>query len=189
METLLGSIVQSSANTFYKSPFFVGKVLVELCKLQQTFPAALVHGIGLVVGSEFSTLLPMPRRCFSKWFAFHWINTDFQWPYWSHWDKYASSSNSNKTQFLRDVFEEASNIFSQNFIIEKCLPENSPHTALLQLPPSPNLDDITTPIKRTIAEMREKIIGKELASELSEWLSTVVLDDDEEGVSIIPDFV
>jgi len=140
METILGIIAQSGGPltlTINDSIHFISRVVVELCKLAPvTFPPALALGVGLVIG-DMSTVKPAVRRRLSQWFAFHLSNTDFQWPYWSHWEKYVPSEkphfllSTSKTRFLMEVFDSCSHLFAPQYVLESCIPSQSPLGSLV----------------------------------------------------------
>ncbi len=189
METLLGLVAQSSTSYMYHSPHYLGRAIVELCKLapQSTFPAALVHGVGCIAGSECSSLVPNVRKRLAHWFGYHLFNTEFQWPYWSHWDPYSTTEGTSaysnaKTQFVAHALEYCADLSSFSCIQEKCLPRESPHLSLIRpfdvliFQHDPRIDHPLT------TELLEKVRAKESVAVLLEWFSdedTVARANDE----------
>lgn len=189
METLLGLVAQSSTSYMYHSPHYLGRAIVELCKLapQSTFPAALVHGVGCIAGSECSSLVPNVRKRLAHWFGYHLFNTEFQWPYWSHWDTYSTTEGTSaysnaKTQFVTHALEYCADLSSFSHIQEKCLPRESPHLSLIRpfgeliFQHDPRIDHPLT------TELLEKVRAKEPVAVLLEWFSdedTVARANDE----------
>lgn len=189
METLLGLVAQSSTSFMYHSPHYLGRAMVELCKLapQSTFPAALVHGVGCIAGSECSSLVPYVRKRLAHWFGYHLFNTEFQWPYWSHWDTYSTTEGTSaytnaKTQFVAHALEYCADLSSFSCIQDKCLPRESPHLSLIRpfdvliFQHDPRIDHPLT------TELLEKVKAKEPKEVLLEWFSdedTVARANDE----------
>jgi hypothetical protein len=189
METLLGLVAQSSTSFMYHSPHYLGRTIVELCKLvpQSTFPAALVHGVGCIAGSECSSLVPYVRKRLAHWFGYHLFNTEFQWPYWSHWDTYSTTEGTSaysnaKTQFVAHALEYCADLSSFTCIQDKCLPRESPHLSLIRpfdvliFQHDPRIDHPLT------TELLEKVKAKERKEVLLDWFNdedTVARANDE----------
>ena len=73
--------------------------------------------------TELPTFIPSIRYSFSEWFAFHLTNTDYQWPYWQHWDDEESEQDDNpqisyltRHIFLRRTMTHMSSLYQTSVI-------------------------------------------------------------------------
>ena len=86
-EEMLSLIMQANNEGAYRN-MFVSRVLLELTRLQPSImPRTLALAVSNIVSYYLPALVPLARDNFSRWFSFHLINTDYQWPagYWEHW--------------------------------------------------------------------------------------------------------
>ena len=128
IETLMSIVLQCSGSRLY-----VYRIVLELCKLQpDTLPQALAIGVGTLV-SELTNLVPRARHALSSWFAFHLTNTEYQWPFWSHWNGFVGLANDNdsKKVFLKGVMDGMASYARGDIIKEIALPEGSPLAQLV----------------------------------------------------------
>jgi len=147
LETILSLIVQSSA----VSPFrliYLSRVLLELTRLE---PAIVSPAIALGVANLFQdylpALVPTARYNLSRWFAFHMINTDYQWPagYWQHWEPFAKYgwSNSRGSFVKGSLALMVENLSNPQLLVTDCLPKGSTLTdhLLPDVPSNPYTSD------------------------------------------------
>jgi len=144
IETLLSLMVQSSPSC--RSPLrliYLSRVLLELTRLA---PTLISPAIAMAVSNMFQdylpSLVPVARSNFSRWFAFHLINTDYQWPsgYWEHWAPYASyGPHNSRGSFLREtLMVMGENVCCPDLLVRDCLPKDCPlGDCLVENPPSP----------------------------------------------------
>ena len=76
--------------------------------------------------TDLPTLVPSVRCAFSEWFSFHLTNTDYQWPYWKHWedepnDENVDYQNSCLTRhvFLRQIMTQMSLLYKIDVIEDR----------------------------------------------------------------------
>jgi len=135
IETLMSVMLQCTATNASddSSQLYLYRIILELCKLQpDTLPQALAIGVGTLV-AELTNLVPRARNALSTWFAFHLTNTEYQWPFWSHWDSFVSLANENDSRkvFLKGVMDGMVSYARGDIIKELALPEGSPLSALV----------------------------------------------------------
>mmetsp|Transcript_31349 Transcript_31349/g.47842 ORF Transcript_31349/g.47842 Transcript_31349/m.47842 type:complete len:1055 (-) Transcript_31349:209-3373(-) len=125
VETLLSLILQASSDSFLR-PLYLSRVLLELVRSQPAvMPQALAIGVSNLFQFYLPTLVPSARDNFSRWFAFHLTNTDYQWPkaYWDHWASYVVASQNSRGDFVRYSLEVvAENLSSMETMVTTCLP-------------------------------------------------------------------
>lgn len=142
VETLLSLILQASSDSFLR-PLYLSRVLLELVRSQPAvMPQALAIGVSNLFQFYLPTLVPSARDNFSRWFAFHLTNTDYQWPkaYWDHWASYVVESQNSRGDFVRYALEVvAENLSSMETMVTTCLP---PGCALVNKIRQTNVNDV-----------------------------------------------
>jgi hypothetical protein len=128
-EQLMSLIMQANNEGAYRN-MFVSRVLLELTRLQPSImPQALALAISNIVSYYLPALVPSARDNFSRWFSFHLINTDYQWPagYWEHWATYVTNGKrSSRGDFvLRILSIMASRVNEVQTIVTDCLAQGS----------------------------------------------------------------
>ena len=127
IETLLSLIVEASASSCF-GHLYLSRVVVELTRLQPSvMPQALVAGVAVLLEDYLPSLVPTARDNLSKWFSFHLLNTDFQWPtgYWEHWARHVTGGD-NRTvrgEFVTRTLELLTANMSSVALLENVLPE------------------------------------------------------------------
>jgi hypothetical protein len=129
IEQLMSLIMQANNEGAYRN-MFVSRVLLELTRLQPTtMPQALALAVSNIVSYYLPALVPSACDNFSRWFSFHLINTDYQWPagYWEHWATYVTNGkrNSRGDFVLRTLSLMASRLNEVQTIVTECLPPGS----------------------------------------------------------------
>ena len=195
IEALLGLIVQSSSSSTFRQ-IFLSRVLLELTRLQPTLLSpALAIAVSNLFQDYMPSLVPAARHNLSCWFAFHLINTDYQWPaaYWTHWQSYFGSQTkpSSRQLFVHNTLMYMMlNVNNPGVLIKECLPLEC-HGLLSQMisletqdgsdnPSASVIESIEKDIQRRIWEEDEhpdSLRGFVGGDELSETLSSVSLDD------------
>jgi len=96
IETLLALLIQSPSTTLSNScplsHIYLSRVVLELIKYQpQVITPCLAVAVSITFEHVIPTLTPQARENFTKWFAFHLNNTDYQWSSdcWNLWAPYA----------------------------------------------------------------------------------------------------
>jgi MIF4G like len=125
VETLYALVAQSKESCALKHTS-VSRILLELTRLQpQVFSPALAVAMTNLFGDYLPALVPQSRDNFSRWFSFHLINTDYQWPnaYWEIWQPYALSPNkSSRGDFVRrSLHMMVDNVSDPSILIKDCL--------------------------------------------------------------------
>lgn len=147
LETILSLIVQSSAVSPFRQ-IYLSRVLLELTRLE---PAIVSPAIALGVANLFQdylpALVPTARYNLSRWFAFHMINTDYQWPagYWQHWEPFAKYgwTNSRGSFVKGSLALMVENLSNPQLLVTDCLPKRSTLTdhLLPDVPSNPYASD------------------------------------------------
>ena len=125
VETLFGLIVQSRNQCVLRHASLT-RVLLELTRLR---PALISPALAVAMTNFFEdylpALVPIARDNISRWFAFHLINTDYQWPtaYWQLWEPYATSKKmTSRGCFVRRTIQAmVENVTDPNVVIDGCL--------------------------------------------------------------------
>ncbi len=82
-EVLFNLILQQPMNTALTTQ--ASRVILTLCKRSTIFPTIVSLATNLIFNIlpdlDFSSIYS-----FSQWFAFHFVNAQYSWPYWSHWE-------------------------------------------------------------------------------------------------------
>lgn len=165
LETLLSLVVQASP----VSPFrllYLCRIILEVTRLA---PAVVSPAIALAVGNLFQdympALVPSARYSLSQWFAFHLINTDYQWPaaYWKHWEPFVMFGwRNSRGAFVKGALAiMAENLGNPELLITDCLPKDSAlvdHILASRDPEDPDthlLESLVNDIKTRIWENSE----------------------------------
>jgi hypothetical protein len=127
LENILALISQTSEDSSL-SHTYLSRVLLELVRLDPgRFSPALVLGLGNLFHDYMPALVPRARENLSRWFAFHLINTDYQWPsaYWQMYEPYATSTKpSSRGSFVRRALNlMAENVAHPSVIVSSCFSE------------------------------------------------------------------
>jgi hypothetical protein len=191
LEAFLSLIVQTSSASSFRF-IYLSRVLLELVRLD---PAILAPAVAVAVSNLFQdympALVPTARYNLSRWFAFHLVNTNYQWPagYWKHWEPFVSYGWSNsRGAFVRGtlgiIMENESN---PSLVISDCLPNESVLVdCLLENPPSTAsveegsaLETLQDEIINRICQMREDpemlltyLIGDEISESVAGALAS-----------------
>jgi hypothetical protein len=125
VESLFGLIAQSSEESTLKH-VYLSRVLLELTRLHpQLFSPAIAVAMTNLFGDYLPALVPTARDNYSRWFAFHLINTDYQWPnaYWQLWEPYAVSPNmSSRGEFVQRAIQVmVENLSNPSLLLTDCL--------------------------------------------------------------------
>ena len=125
LETVLGLIAQSTETGSVRH-IFLSRVLLELTRLQPAkLSPAMVVGTTNLFNDYLPALVPRARDNFSRWFSFHLINTDYQWPtaLWKVWEPYAASDKTtSRGAFVkRTVTLMAENLTNPETLLSECL--------------------------------------------------------------------
>jgi hypothetical protein len=160
IETLLSMILQSSDAHLLLSQLYISRVLLELVRAQPAvMPQALAVGVSNLFQFYLPSLVPSARDNFSRWFAFHLTNTDYQWPkaYWDHWATYVGkpTRNSRSDFCLYSLELMSENLSSMGSMVSTCLP---PGSTLVNHFFSQDSDD--TVVSEIEKEIRERIWDK-----------------------------
>ena len=128
VETLFALLAQSWNQSAMKH-IYVSRILLELTRLQpQLFSPALAVAVTNLFGDYLPALVPASRDNFSCWFAFHLINTDYQWPsaYWELWQPYAvTAKQTSRGDFVRRSLQMmVENVSDPSVIISDCLSDS-----------------------------------------------------------------
>jgi len=125
VETLFGLVAQSREQGRLKH-IYVSRVLLELTRLHpQLISPALAVAMTNLFEDYLPTLVPTARDNISRWFAFHLINTDYQWPsaYWQLLEPYATSAKlSSRGGFARRAIQVmVENVTDPSIVVLECL--------------------------------------------------------------------
>lgn len=113
---------------------FYSSLFLELCKLESTeIPSIVAQAVGIL----FERLPTMKTSCierFSKWFAYHLSNFQFNWP-WQEWqDCLGDIPESPKIKFIRETLQRCMRLSFHQRVID-FVPE--PFYKLVPNKPSP----------------------------------------------------
>lgn len=130
LETILALLAQSNEHSSLRHSY-LSRVLLELTRLE---PSRLSQALAIAMTNLFEdylpALVPAARENFSGWFAFHLINTDYQWPsaYWQLWEPYATSEkDSSRGIFVRRALNiMAENLCDPSPISKQCFQATTP---------------------------------------------------------------
>ena len=113
VENILALISQTTDDASL-SHGYLSRVLLELTRLDPgRFSPALAMGMMNLFQDYLPALVPNARENLSCWFAYHLINTEYQWPsaYWQLWEPFVTSSKpSSRGSFVR----RAINLMAEN---------------------------------------------------------------------------
>ncbi|KAL3916674.1 MAG: hypothetical protein SGILL_005070 [Bacillariaceae sp.] len=133
VESLFGLLSQAQEGGAVKHTS-VARVLLELTRLHpQRFSPALAVAMTNLFEDYLPSLVPAARDNYCRWFSFHLINTDYQWPsaYWELWQPYALSPNqSSRGDFVRRSLQlMVENVSNPSTIEKECLSDSKTLTA------------------------------------------------------------
>lgn len=131
VETILGLITQAERPP--ASPFrviYLSRLLLELTRLAPTILSpAVATAVQILVNDYMPSLVPIGRQNLAQWFAYHLINTDYQWPeaYWKHWSPFVLQGwkNSRGSFVLSALSHLVENTSHPERIVRLCLPLGS----------------------------------------------------------------
>jgi hypothetical protein len=185
LETILSLVAQcSSVSAFHH--VYLSRVLLELTRLE---PAVMSPAIALAVSNLFQdympSLAPAARTNLSRWFAFHLINTEFQWPaaYWKHWEPFVLHGWGNS----RGAFVKGSlavmleNLSNPGVLVKEALPKESAIAEHLLPTPLEGSEQEISALASVEDEIKSRIYSS--TSEAAETLLSYLLGD-EVGESI-----
>jgi hypothetical protein len=129
VETVFGLVAQSRERCVLKHTT-VSRILLELTRLHpQIFSPALALAMTNLFEDYLPALVPQSRDNFSRWFSFHLINTDYQWPsaYWGLWQPHALSPHqSSRGDFVRRALHMmVENVSDPSVLVKECLSGSS----------------------------------------------------------------
>lgn len=191
LEAFLSLIVQTTSASSFRF-IYLSRVLLELVRLD---PATLAPAVAVAVSNLFQdympALVPTARYNLSRWFAFHLVNTNYQWPagYWKHWEPFVSYGwHNSRGAFVKGalgiIMENESN---PSLVISDCLPNESVLVDyLLESPPSSTsalegsaLEALEAEVINRICQMREDpemllkyLVGDELSESVAGALAS-----------------
>lgn len=195
VETIFALIAQASEYSSFRHTF-LSRVLLELTRLE---PSRLSQALAVAMTNLFQdylpALVPCARENFSRWFAFHLINTDYQWPsaFWKVWEPYATSDKqSSRGAFVRRALNVmADNVSDPAPITTQCLSSvKSLTNELLARSNSKTWTDEDSPVESELHRriwdndedptlLQDYLVGEEVATALSGassgWARTDVL--------------
>lgn len=142
VETILSLIVQSPRGIESASPMghiYLSRVLIELAKAQPTrIPQSLAFAISDLFNDFMPSFSPVAKENLSHWFAYHLMNTDYQWPqaYWNAWAPYVvegmQGKRNSRGEFITQAIEiMVSFVSNPATIASDCLPVQSKLTKYL----------------------------------------------------------
>lgn len=104
LETIFSLLAQANDVSSLRQ-IYLSRVILELIRLE---PSRISQALAIAMTNLFQdylpALVPAARENFSRWFAFHLTNTDYQWPsaYWQLWEPYATSDKpTSRGTFVR----------------------------------------------------------------------------------------
>jgi hypothetical protein len=177
LENILALISQTFEGSSLKH-IYLSRVLLELVRLDPgRFSPALAFGMTNLFQDYMPALVPSARDNLSRWFAFHLINTEYQWPiaYWQLWEPYATSTKlSSRGAFVRRVLNAmAENVSDPKTVASSCFAEMKGLAGELIGRSSVSIEDFAAenPMDSLQTEILQRIWGNdEDASLLGEFL-------------------
>jgi hypothetical protein len=146
VETIVSLIAQADrppASCF--RVVYLSRILLELTRLlPAAMSPALVTAVQNLVDDYMPSLAPIARQNLAQWFAYHLINTDYQWPhaYWKHWTPFVLHGwmNSRGNFVLSSMAYLVENTSQPERLVKTCLPpESSLADFLVTVPREPLL--------------------------------------------------
>ena len=163
LETVFGLIAQSSERGSLRH-IFLSRVLLELTRLQPSkLSPALVVGMTNIFNDYLPALAPSARENLSRWFSFHLVNTDYQWPpaLWKVWEPFAvASKQSSRGDFvIRSLNLMAENLTNPESLLKDCLAgvESLDQFLLGSSPVTPFVSDEGTPLTMLQNEVQKRL--------------------------------
>lgn len=177
VEALFGLIAQAPQ----KGPLqhiYISRVLLELTRIHpQLFSPALAVAMTNLFGDYLPALVPAARDKFSRWFCFHLVNTEYQWPkaFWELWQPYAlSSTQSSRGDFVRRALQlMVENVSKPSVLVAECLTGSKKYVGGF--------------FPRSSAVIAEHVNGSQIAA-LEAQIHTRVWDRDE-GPDVLMEFL
>ena len=137
VETILSLISQApkgieSSTTM--THVYLSRVLIELIKYQpSTIPQSLAVAVSDIFNDFIPSLSPISKENLSYWFAFHLVNTDYQWPstHWNDWAPYVvegmeGMQRNSRGEYVLKVIEFMTSFESNpEVIVNVCLPSGN----------------------------------------------------------------
>ena len=128
VETLFALVAQCREESNVKHTS-ISRILLELTRLHpQLFSPSLAVAMTNLFEDYLPALVPTARDNFSRWFAFHLINTDYQWPsaFWELWQPYAlSPQQSSRGDFVRRALHVmVENVSNPSVVLNECIPHS-----------------------------------------------------------------
>jgi hypothetical protein len=125
VESLFGLLAQAHERGAAKH-ISISRILLELTRLfPQQFSPALAVAMTNLFEDYLPSLVPAARDNYSRWFSFHLVNTDYQWPdaYWELWRPYAlAPGQSSRGDFVRRALQlMVENVSDPSTIEKECL--------------------------------------------------------------------
>ncbi|CAJ1917333.1 unnamed protein product [Cylindrotheca closterium] len=197
LENMLALITQASQGSSLRQTY-LSRVLLELVRLDPgRFSPTLAIGLGTLFNDYMPALVPSARENLSRWFCFHLVNTDYQWPtaYWKIYESYAiKTTASSRGTFVRRALNlMAENTSDPSDIISRCFSETKGLTnelvgrtrhALVAYPADSPMDALEKELRSRIWDKEEDpsllgefLMGDEVASKANggSWFRTEVL--------------
>lgn len=194
LETIFALLAQSTEFSTMNHAF-LSRVLLELTRLEPSrFSQALLLATTNLFQHYLPSLVPSARENYSRWFAFHLTNTDYQWPsaYWQVWEPYAiSEKQSSRGAFVRRALTSMTeNLSDPTLIVKQCFRSvaqslvgellGRPTVSMEECPPSlvSELHQRIVQGEGNQAMVSEYVLSDEISSELSgasKWARTDLL--------------
>jgi len=185
VECFLGLLAQSHqlATTTTKNGtnltrIYISRVLLELTNLYPTkIPQALAITVATLVEDILPSLVPQSVHVLADWFAFHLVNTDFQWPkeYWTYWSQEDNLKGCKRVFFSR-VLGVIASLAGEEAIRTQCLPSDSSILNLLSSTKGNTVYPIQSSIPNTSDDLEKELrdrmwIEMELSETLDDWIT------------------
>jgi hypothetical protein len=145
LETILSLIAQCERGSPLRL-VYLSRVLLELTRLEPSIISpAIALGVSTLFQDYMPALVPIAGYNLSRWFAFHLINTDYQWPaaYWKHWEPFVLYGWANsRGAFVKGALAiMVENLSNPELLATECLPKESAIVEHLLSTPMEPLDD------------------------------------------------
>jgi hypothetical protein len=143
VETILALLAQApkgieSSNTM--THVYLSRVLIELIKYQPSkIPQSLAIAVSDIFNDFIPSLSPISKENLSYWFAFHLVNTDYQWPsaHWNAWAPYVVQGMENRQrnsrgEYVMKVIEFMTSFESNpEVLVNVCLPPGNKLSSMI----------------------------------------------------------
>ena len=183
LENVLSLVTQCGRGLSIRH-LYLSRVLLELTRIE---PAVLSPAIALGVSTLFQdympALVPMAGYNLAQWFAFHLMNTDYQWPagYWKHWEPFVLYGWSNsRGAFVKESLElMVENLSNPELLVTQCLPQESAIVDHLVAKFPQETSEVDDSIKETLVSLRDEIASRVWANlEDEDSISTYLVSDE-----------